>query len=69
VRRALALTEIEPAELIVPWTGVRFDDNGQNTGVRVVVVQHQGGGDHTVWPFELATREVIYPLPGRAPTR
>ena len=63
IRKALAATDIKPADLIVPWTGVRFDENGQNTGVRAIIMQLQGGKYHTVWPFEMATRDVIYPIP------
>jgi branched-chain amino acid transport system substrate-binding protein len=63
LRKALAATNIKPADLIVPWTGVRFDETGQNTGVRTTIMQRQGGQYHTVWPFELATRDVIYPIP------
>lgn len=63
IRKALAATDIKAADLIMPWTGVRFDENGQNTGVRAIIMQLQGGRYHTVWPFEMATREVIYPIP------
>ena len=62
LRKALARTDIKAADLIVPWTGVRFDENGQNSGVRAIIMQLQGGKYHTVWPFEMATREVIYPI-------
>ncbi len=63
VRKALAATDIKPAELIMPWTGVKFDENGQNTGVRAIIMQLQGGKYHTVWPFDMATRDVIFPIP------
>jgi branched-chain amino acid transport system substrate-binding protein len=63
VRKALAATDVKPVDLLVPWTGVRFDETGQNTGVRVTVAQLQGGKYHTVWPFEMATRELLYPIP------
>ncbi len=63
IRKALAAADIKPADLIVPWTGVRFDETGQNTGVRAIIMQLQGGKYYTVWPFEMATRDVIYPVP------
>jgi branched-chain amino acid transport system substrate-binding protein len=47
----------------MPWTGVRFDETGQNTGVRAIIMQLQGGKYYTVWPFEMATRDVLYPIP------
>jgi branched-chain amino acid transport system substrate-binding protein len=58
IRAALARTAIAPAELVVPWAGVRFDETGQNVGVRPIVVERRGGAVHTVWPFPLATREM-----------
>lgn len=63
IRKALAATDTKPADLIMPWTGVRFDETGQNTGVRAIIMQLQGGKYQTVWPFDLATRDVIYPIP------
>jgi branched-chain amino acid transport system substrate-binding protein len=45
------------------WEGVRFDDKGQNTGVKGIILQLQGGKYHTVYPFDVATREVLYPIP------
>ncbi len=63
IQKALRETNIPPDQLIMPWTGVRFDESGQNTGVRAILQQIQGGEYHTVYPLELATREVIYPIP------
>ncbi len=63
IRSALVKTDIKPADLLMPWTRVKFDETGQNVGVRAIIMQLQGGTYHTVWPFEMATREVIYPIP------
>jgi branched-chain amino acid transport system substrate-binding protein len=63
IRKALAATDVKTADLIVPWTGVRFDEAGQNTGVRAIIMQLQGGKYHTVWPFDMATKDVIFPIP------
>ncbi len=63
IQKALRETNIPPDQLIMPWTGVRFDETGQNTGVKAILQQIQGGEYHTVYPFEVATTEVIYPLP------
>jgi len=63
IRKALAATDTKPADLIMPWTGVRFDETGQNTGVRAIIMQLQNGKYQTVWPFDLATKDVIYPIP------
>jgi branched-chain amino acid transport system substrate-binding protein len=62
IRKALIATNIPGDQLILAWDGVRFDDTGQNTGVRAIIIQLQGGKYHTVYPFESATREIIYPI-------
>lgn len=63
VRKALVATNIPGDQLIMTWDHVRFDDKGQNTGVRGIILQLQGGRFHTVYPFDVATRDVIYPIP------
>jgi branched-chain amino acid transport system substrate-binding protein len=63
IRKALVATNMPPEQLIMPWTGVKFDEKGQNTGVRAILLQAQKGAYATVYPFELATADVIYPLP------
>ncbi len=63
VQKALRETDIPGEQLLMPWTGVKFDEKGQNIGVRAILQQLQGGSYHTIYPFELATREVIYPIP------
>jgi len=63
IRKALASTNIAGDQLIMTWENIRFDETGQNTGVRGIILQMQGGKYHTVYPFEAATREVIYPIP------
>jgi branched-chain amino acid transport system substrate-binding protein len=63
IRKALAATNIPGDQLIMTWEGIRFDETGQNTGVRGIILQLQGERCHTVYPFEAATKEVIYPIP------
>jgi branched-chain amino acid transport system substrate-binding protein len=63
IRKALVATNIPGDQLIMTWEGVRFDETGQNTGVRGIILQLQGGQYYTVYPFEVATRDVIYPIP------
>jgi branched-chain amino acid transport system substrate-binding protein len=48
----------------MPWTAVRFDEKGQNTGVRAILQQIQKGAYATIYPFDLASADVVYPLPG-----
>src|SRR5215467_9995051 len=64
IRKALVATNIPADQLIMPWTGVRLDEKGQNTGIRAIMQQIQKGAYATVWPFDLAAADVMYPLPG-----
>ena len=67
IQKALRETNIPPDQLIMmPWTGVKFDEKGQNAGVRAILQQLQGGSYHTIYPFELATKEPMYPIPAWA---
>ncbi|MBI2555686.1 MAG: ABC transporter substrate-binding protein [Candidatus Rokubacteria bacterium] len=63
IQKALGATNIPGGQLIMTWEGVKFDETNQNTGVRAIILQLQGGKYHTVYPFESATAEVIYPIP------
>jgi branched-chain amino acid transport system substrate-binding protein len=63
IREALTKTNIPAEQLITPWRGVKFDETGQNILVDAIVIQYQGGKPYTVWPFNLATKEMIYPIP------
>jgi branched-chain amino acid transport system substrate-binding protein len=63
IRKALAATDTPGDQLIMTWEGIKFDETGQNTGVQGIILQLQGGTYHTVYPFEAATREVLYPIP------
>ena len=47
----------------------KFDESGQNVGVRAIIMQRQGGQYWTVWPFEMATRDVVFPIPRWAERR
>jgi branched-chain amino acid transport system substrate-binding protein len=64
IREAIIKTNIPGDELITPWRGIKFDKNGQNELVDAIVIQYQDGGKKfTIFPFNLATREAIYPIP------
>jgi branched-chain amino acid transport system substrate-binding protein len=63
LRKALAATDIPGGKLIMPWKGVKFDEQGQNTLGSGILVQIVDGQYHTVWPFDVATREVVWPMP------
>ncbi|MBM4327664.1 MAG: branched-chain amino acid ABC transporter substrate-binding protein [Deltaproteobacteria bacterium] len=64
---------IGPDELIVPWKGVKFattgSDIGQNELGTGMIGQYQKGKDgkitlEIIYPFELATADLIYPFKG-----
>jgi branched-chain amino acid transport system substrate-binding protein len=63
IRKALAATDIPGKNLIMPWKGVKFDAAGQNTLGQGILVQIVDGKYNTVWPFNMASREVIWPMP------
>jgi branched-chain amino acid transport system substrate-binding protein len=63
IREALIKTNMPAEQLITPWRGVKFDETGQNILVDAIVIQYQGGKPSTIWPFNLATKEMIYPIP------
>lgn len=63
VRKALSETNIKAEQLIMPWNGVKFDETGQNTLGRGILVQIVDGKYNTVWPFKIASRDVIWPMP------
>ena len=63
IRKALVATNVPGDQLIMPWDKVMFDDTGQNVGAKGIVLQMQGGKYHTIYPFEVATADVIHPIP------
>jgi branched-chain amino acid transport system substrate-binding protein len=63
IRAALAATDIPGKSLIMPWKGVKFDSAGQNTLGQGILVQIVDGKYNTVWPFAMASREVVWPMP------
>ncbi|HZW83900.1 MAG TPA: ABC transporter substrate-binding protein [Candidatus Deferrimicrobium sp.] len=63
IRKALSETNIDGKNTIMPWNGIKFDQQGQNTLGSGILVQIVNGKYHTIWPFNLATREVIWPMP------
>lgn len=63
IRKALAETDIDGASIIMPWKGIKFDDKGQNIHGSGILVQIIDGKYHTIWPFSLATRDMVWPMP------
>ena len=63
IRKALSETNIPGNKLIMPWKGVKFDAKGQNTLGQGILVQIIGGKYVTVWPFDLAAHDIVWPMP------
>lgn len=64
IREALENYTLSGDNMIMPWEGVSFDPNThQNTKGRGIIVQLVDGEWHTVWPFELASRDIVWPFP------
>jgi branched-chain amino acid transport system substrate-binding protein len=66
IRAALAATNIPADQLIVPYRGVKFDANGQNELVSAILMQAQKGKYCTMYPFDLASCQVLSPAPSWA---
>ena len=62
--KAIMATHISADQNIFPW-GVKFDasQGGQNTLASAVIEQVQKGKYVTVWPFDVAAEQVIWPVP------
>jgi len=63
IREALVNLDIPGEALIVPYRGVKFGPDGQNEAVRGVLMQVQNGKYCTVYPYELAACDLVYPMP------
>jgi len=63
IRKALVATDISPKKLIVPWRGIKFGADGHNLLSRGILQQVQNGKYCTIYPFEVASCEVVYPMP------
>ncbi|HEX3548858.1 MAG TPA: ABC transporter substrate-binding protein [Candidatus Elarobacter sp.] len=63
VRDALTKTNIPGQLTLMPWNRIHFDATGQNDGGVGIIEQVQDGKYETVWPFDVAVRPVIWPMP------
>lgn len=65
IRDALRALDIPAEETIMPWTGIKFDETGQNTGAQGVVEQLVDGEYRVIYPTEFATVDPIWPMNGQ----
>ncbi|HEX3466881.1 MAG TPA: ABC transporter substrate-binding protein, partial [Candidatus Elarobacter sp.] len=63
IRDALTKTNIPGKLTLMPWNRIHFDATGQNDGGAGIIEQLQDGKYETVWPFDVATKPVVWPMP------
>ena len=62
--KALLQTDIPGDQMIYPWKGIKFDPKThQNIYARGTLVQVLDEKYATVWPFDAAAKEVVWPFP------
>jgi len=62
--KALLQTDIPGNQMIYPWKGIKFDPKThQNIYARGTLVQVLDEKYATVWPFDAAAKEVVWPFP------
>ena len=62
--KALLDTNLSGDQVLYPWKGVKFDPKSrQNIYAIGTLVQIQEMDYHTVWPFESAAKELVWPFP------
>ena len=62
IRDALRATSFPAGAIPMPWQNIEFGPDGQNNGVSTALIQVQDGTYYSVYPFEVAARDVIYPF-------
>jgi branched-chain amino acid transport system substrate-binding protein len=68
IQKACNEINIPGYELVMPWDGIKFDATGQNILGKGLVGQYQFKEGKVeleiIYPFDLATANMIYPFPG-----
>lgn len=59
---ALRMTDIKAR--VITGASIRFDEKGQNTGIKSVTVQNLEGKPRVVLPTEYAEMKPVFPMPG-----
>lgn len=62
IREALAATDIPGERTIMPWSRVKFGEDGQNPYADPVLLQYVGGKFVTVFPASAAVAEAVWPM-------
>lgn len=61
VRAALIALDIPGRDTIMPWDGIKFDDQHQNTRARAVVEQRLDRTWKVVYPKDVAAQDIVWP--------
>jgi len=65
VVKALLATNIPGDQVIYPWKGIKFDPKShQNIYATGTLVQVLDETYNTIWPFDSAAKDVVWPFPG-----
>ncbi len=64
IQKALRETDLKPAQLMMGYNGVRFDQTGQNTLAATYLIQLVGNDYVAVWPVAKAQQKLTYPFKG-----
>jgi branched-chain amino acid transport system substrate-binding protein len=64
IRKALLATQIPPEQCICSWDGIQFDpNNGQNIKAVSLMLQVHENKWRLAWPFQVAVKDLAYPIP------
>ncbi len=64
IQKALRETDLKPAQLMMGYKGVKFDQTGQNTLAATYLIQLLGKEYIAVWPPAKAQHKLEYPFKG-----
>jgi branched-chain amino acid transport system substrate-binding protein len=64
IQAALKATDLKPAQLMIGYNGVKFDDTGQNTLASTFLIQLKAKQYVSVWPKDRATSTLDWPMKG-----
>ena len=64
IQQALRQTDLKPEQLMMGYSGVKFDATGQNALAATFLIQLQGTSYVVVWPDKSATAKLMYPFKG-----
>jgi len=68
IRETLLALELSPDQVICPWRGVKFappgdKDAGQNLLATALITMNLNGTFYTVWPWDVASVKIVFPMP------